>query len=212
MSIDHRFSIPSKYLIITFSLLGLLSRQFLSCETGNCFSIYRAYTIQSNILVFLWLLLVILWKDHTTRSKFIKGKIHGAITLYITITWIVFMIALEPIYNPTGFELFPTIVNHYITPISFILDWYLFDDGIEYQWNWIIQWLSYPIFYLIFSQIMGRISGTYLYFFLNLPELGWFTFLLSVMSLLLFFILVGSFYILLVRYRYKKTGKVSNPI
>jgi hypothetical protein len=102
---------------------------------------------------------------------------------------------LERLYNPDGIDLYLSIISHYITPLAFVLDWYLTEERGSYQWRYAIHWLLYPVCYLLFSQIYGRLTGSYLYPFLNQPALGWGGLAIWVAGLFCFFILLGCIYI-----------------
>ncbi len=190
---------------IIFVIIGWINifiDQYLSCTGINgCMFMYRTFTIQSNLLVILWLTLAVLLGDLTERedermSK-LKGPIRTAITVYISVTFIVFVTLLEKYYNPTGLEELTNIIEHYIIPLYFIIDW-VFTEYKELDMKNIAYFLIYPLLYLLFNQILGYYDHKYIYPFLNLPVLGLTAFIIWVIILLLVFVIISYIYIRLI--------------
>ena len=76
-----------------------------------------------------------------------------------------------------------------------MIDWLLFEKRQTYQWNYALQWLVYPVGYLVYSQVYGKITGRYLYPFLNVPVIGWGGLAIRVALLVVFFVALGCTYI-----------------
>lgn len=150
------------------------------------------YTIQSNLLVLIWLTIAIFLQEKYKTCWFFSGVIRGAITLYITVTFIIFALLLAPLYHPTGMDAYTNLSLHYIIPIAFLVDWVLTEMYHGYQWKYTLLWLSYPIFYLILTLILGSITGYYIYPFLDLNAMGTEFFVIVCIILTAFFILLGS--------------------
>jgi hypothetical protein len=191
-----RFVIGSR---IFFTIIGWLALiiSFSRACTGEfgCWFIIRTYTIQTNFIALVWLTLALYWKDHAETAviqklKLIKGNLRTAITVYVTITWLVFMVLLQIYYTPTGMEFFTNIMLHYVTPMFFIFDWYNTNEvALEYKFS--IFWLIYPITYLIFNTFMGSITGTYIYYFLD-PTRGLIEWMIWISIITLLFLGIGS--------------------
>ena len=156
--------------------------------------IYRYFTMQTNLLVVIWLILAIIWSSNPKKMKKLMGKLKGAITLYITVTFLVFAVVLSPLYHPPGLEGVLNLMLHYIIPAGFIIDW-LMTEGNNYQWSFIPYWFCYPIGYLIFALIHGGTTDDYLYPFLNLEVLGFDGLMIRVILLIAFFTGLSSVYI-----------------
>ncbi|MHA2129097.1 MAG: Pr6Pr family membrane protein [Promethearchaeota archaeon] len=136
------------------------------------FNGFKSFSMQTNLMVTIWFTLAILWHKKPSLLEKITGPLKGAFTLYITITFIFFAVLLSPLYQPTGFAAFSNLVFHYITPIAFMVDWALTEIKVRYQWKHLRYWIIYPIGYLLFAFIHGTFTGQYLYYFLNISELG----------------------------------------
>ena len=156
--------------------------------------IYRYFTNQTNLLVVIWLVLAIIWSSDPNKMKKLMGKVKGAITVYITVTFIIFAIVLSPLYHPSGIEGIINLMLHYIIPVAFIFDWIITEDNM-YKWKFIPHWLIYPICYLVFALFHGATTGDFIYPFLNHGALGTSGLVISVTLLIFFFIGLSSIYI-----------------
>ena len=123
------------------------------------------FTIQSNILVALCLMLFI-FAPLENRSKCL---IRGTSLLAITLTGLVYNFVLYNIFldwGTVGYT-FSRIITHVVAPLGFLLDWILFDRHSVMKVKDILIWLIYPIVYaLIFIYIDYRYSFS-IYFFLS---------------------------------------------
>ena len=167
------------------------------------FNSFIAFTMQTNLFVAIWLTLAVLWHNKPETLKKITGPLKGALTLYITITFIFFAVLLSPFYQPTGFAAFSNLVLHYITPIAFIVDWILTETKLRYKWSYMLYWILYPIGYLVFVFIRGMFTGNYIYYFLDITALGIFMYVVFVSILLAAGLVLGSLYIGINRKRTK---------
>ena len=170
---------------------------------GNVGFMFSTYTIQSNTMVLVWLSIAVLFQEKNRDHWFFSKIIRGAITLYITITFIIFAILLSPYYHPTGIEQYNNINLHYLVPIAFIVDWFLTEMDREYSWKYIVIWLAYPVFYLGFTLILGYLTNTYIYYFIDLNVLGIHLFIGICVILAGAFLSLGALYVFL----NKKLGK-----
>ena len=162
------------------------------------FGSYRYFTMQTNLFVVLWLTFALIWRNDPENLSKIMGIIKGGITLYITVTFIVFAVVLSPYYQPTGIEAFLNLMTHYLLPLAFIGDWILTENN-DYEWRFIPFWFVYPILYLCFAVINGLTTGNYLYPFLDLGGLGETVFIVNVIVLVFFFTFLFSSYILIAK-------------
>ena len=166
------------------------------------FNSFKAFTIQTNFMVTVWLTLAILWHNKPETLEKITGPLKGALTVYITITFIFFAVLLSPFYQPTGFAAFSNIVFHYITPIAFIIDWILTENKVRYKWKYLLYWiLTYPVFYQAFVFIHGTFTGNYIYYFFDINALGILGVALFVSIIFTTGIVLGCLYIAINRKR-----------
>lgn len=169
--------------------------------TLDWFSSFKAFIMQTNLIVTIWFTLAILWYNKPETLDKISGPLKGAFTLYITITFVFFAIFLSSFYQPTGFAAFSNLVLHYITPIAFIVDWILTEIKVQYKWKYLLFWIAYPLCYIIFAVIHGTITGNYLYYFFDISALGILGFVFFISILIAIGIALGCLYIAINRKR-----------
>jgi hypothetical protein len=175
---------------------------------ADFFGGFAYFTIQSNIMVFSWWLLAIIRRNNPDSLQKIMGKIRGGITMYISVTFAVFALVLGWYYEPgTTIAVFTNICLHYFLPSVFILDWFLTEKN-RYSWNFIKNWIIFPIFYLIFALIYGATTGIILYFFLDYNEFGVGLFALIILGLVLVFLAFSCILIAITM----KRNKISNKL
>ena len=207
ITLSSKIILIYRLIVLALTLFTIIASWSISAiESGLPFiwlNSFRYYTMQTNIMVSVWLILAIVWHNKPESLKKISGPLKGAFTLYITTTFIFFAILLAPFYQPTGFAAFTNIVLHYLTPIAFIVDWILTETKTKYKWNYLPYWTIYPLSYLLFSFIHGSFTGDYIYPFLNINLLGIPGYIISVSALVGVGIGLGSIYIAINRKRAK---------
>lgn len=169
------------------------------------FNSFKAFTIQTNFLVTIWLTLAILWHKKPETLEKITGLLKGALTVYITITFIFYAILLAPFFPPpTGWAAFTNLVFHYITPIAFIVDWILTENKLRYKWKYLPYWsFIYPVCYLAFIFIHGALTGSFIYYFFDINALGILMVAIFVLIIITTGIVLGCVYIAINRKRTK---------
>jgi hypothetical protein len=160
---------------------------------------FSHFTVQSNLLVALWLSLALWRKKLPGESIVQRPVVRGAVTVYITVTYLIYGLVLASSWMPTNWEHLYSNLNHYIVPLAFILDWFLFEDKRNYHWVFMPYWMIYPIAYLVYTQVFGTLTGNYMYFFLDRARLGWGGLAGKVGLLTLFFLALEAVYILVNR-------------
>jgi hypothetical protein len=201
---EGKVSEPQKWLlnvwvvrIIRIVILGFSWSSFIiTFALGGDFGFtFSTYTYQSNLMVLIWLTLAVILQERNSDHWFFSEKIRGAITLYITVTFIIFAILLAPLYHPTGIAAYQNLVLHYLIPVAFILDWVLTESRRDYNWTYIIYWLVYPLCYLVFSIIREAITHESIYYFLSMSEYGVPIFIAICFGLAGFFLGLGALYV-----------------
>jgi len=149
--------------------------------------------------VVIWFTVAVFYWKREKEHLLLKPKIKGAFTLYITATFVIYAVLLNGLWKPEGMNLYVSIITHYIIPVAFIIDWILTERKgnrkQSYKWSYAIHWLLYPLCYLVYNQIYGKLTDLYLYPFLNYPKIGWSGLVIRVIILSVFFIIFGCIYI-----------------
>lgn len=166
------------------------------------------YTIQSNFLCFIFFAVLIIKNVYELINKGVKGStsfifhIKGAVTLSITVTFIIYHFILVPrfIHSSANYSIFnwQNILVHYFVPIAVLLDWLIFDEKLNFRWFDPILWLVFPVFYLIFVLLRAKlgsaiaiVKSNYPYFFIDVDMIGWINVLKNVCFLIIGFLFIG---------------------
>lgn len=167
------------------------------------FNSLTLFTIQTNLLVILWGLSMVSYSLGYKRTFLLSDSIRGAILVYISATFLVFILYLRNVFDLSGYRYIIHISTHYIIPLSYILDWFLTQKGRSYSWKNPFYWLSYPLVFLIFHIIYAYSFDGYIYPFLDIRSIGGALFSLSICGGILLFLLLGFFYTFINRYLQK---------
>ncbi|MFI7578635.1 Pr6Pr family membrane protein [Micromonospora sp. NPDC049497] len=137
------------------------------------------FTIQSNVAVGLfagyacWLA----WRDRPEPPAALKG----AVTLYITITGVVYHLVLANPASPFAMpqpdralgEALGNQFLHTVVPLLAVADWALFDRRGRLRPRYAAWWLAFPLGYLGFALVRGLVVDRYPYPFIDAGELGY---------------------------------------
>jgi hypothetical protein len=210
---------PSPVVLAVFSALGAASAftgvamLFLVEHRGPDEFVY--FTVQSNLLVgfcFLWAAIA---RCVPRRLAQPQAFLRGAVTLYITVTFLVFHFVLA---NPSsgfgdGSDQFGTVQNvllHTVTPLLALLDWLLV--GVERpRWRWAAAWLTYPVAYLAFVLVRGVIVHRYPYPFLDVKSIGYGQVAIAAAVLFVVFWLLGLLVVTIGRLGRRTPSRVPAP-
>lgn len=141
---------------------------------------FRYFTLQTNLFVavYFWFLTL----TNQKQSRWLETLL-GGITIYISITFIVFALLLQGTWNPTGWGAVGNVFNHYLSPIAVILYVLYHRQHFAFSRNHMLLWLIYPITYLIFAMIHGITKEDYLYFFFDVKDVGWLFFSMTILGI-----------------------------
>ncbi|MDP4142861.1 MAG: Pr6Pr family membrane protein [Bacillota bacterium] len=194
------------YFRLFFGVLGLMGIMFMLINgtigkagmdllwtVENCFSMF---TTQSNAMVSILFIMLFLYRDKE-KPAFLQAHVKGAVTLYITVTGIIFNLFLRNLIHPQGVDVYSNLILHYIMPAAAIADWIFGYNKGDFRWKYALYWLSYPVTYLIFTLIRGRFTTFYPYPFINAANLGYLGVIRNSILLSIFFILLGMIYIII---------------
>jgi len=147
-------------------------------------STFKYFTILSNLFVVVYFGLIYFLKME--RYPFFN-RMFGGVVVYITITFIVFAVALQATWQPMGLAKIGTILNHYVTPILTIAFLVYYRDHYEFRKNDMFLWIVFPLVYGVFVIIHGAITSDYLYPFFEIDSIGVGNFILAFCSILVLF-------------------------
>ncbi|MFI5591621.1 Pr6Pr family membrane protein [Amycolatopsis sp. NPDC051758] len=153
------------------ALTGLVTQVVASAQdpAGRIANLLCFFTIDSNLLVTVTSALVALGVA--------RGRLFAVLWLDalvgITVTGIVYQVALAGLYELHGLSLFADTVLHKVTPILFVLGWLIAGPRGALTWRTVWWSLLYPLVWLAFTLPRGAITGFYPYPFVDAGALGY---------------------------------------
>lgn len=169
--------------LIIASIVGILIEMTsvaLDESILDAILILRYFTIQSNLLVCIYFVMMYLGIGKKYRNML------GGITVYIFVTFLIFHIMLSSIWEPTGIRAIANYLLHYITPVLTVSYVVYFRHEYTFHYRSILEWMIYPCFYLAFLFIHGILTNDYIYPFFDVNETG----LISVVFMTLFLVFI----------------------
>jgi hypothetical protein len=155
---------------------------------------FSFFTILTNTLVAIYFT-VVLFRIKRWYSAEGKPGVLTAITIYITIVGLVYQIILRSTWHPTGLQMIVDELLHTIIPIMVIIYWYIFEKKHSVKYDQILKWLIYPLIYLVFILIRGKLSGFYPYPFVDVGNLGLSRVMLNSAVLIIVFAALSAIFI-----------------
>ena len=159
--------------IALFGLTAIVSTFFDTATraTINPFNFFGFFTMQSNIILVIVLLVAAGVTLSGRRQSSGLVLVRGCATTYIVITGVVYSILLAG--QEGGVTLaWANSALHVVLPLYAALDWVIFSDRPALPWNKIWVALIYPVVWIIVVLIRGATDGWVPYPFLN-PAQGY---------------------------------------
>ncbi|TRD11733.1 hypothetical protein FGU71_07545 [Erythrobacter insulae] len=116
----------------------------------------------------------------------------AALATALTVIALVYWGLLSGQHHPVGFDRITNQAHHTIVPAATIAWWLRFTPRAAAIRPMIPAIMIPPLSYGAFAFGLGELTGFYAYFFLDLPMLGWGSFLLNNALLALFFGCLGA--------------------
>ncbi|MCI0426198.1 MAG: Pr6Pr family membrane protein [Actinobacteria bacterium] len=153
-------------------------------------NLFFYFTILSNTLAAVLLAGEAIWPEWMGRN----ANYRGAVTVYMTITGLVYALLLAPLNIDVGdYAPWANFVHHNLAPAALLIDWLLFPPRQRLDRRAPMVWLVFPVVYFTFSLIRGSATGFFPYPFLDLDLQGVGGVLVYAIVILAVFIGVGWF-------------------
>jgi hypothetical protein len=138
-------------------------------SAGNFFSFF---TIQSNILAALLLAATAVVR-HAERTALFDA-VRGAVTLYITITGVVFALLLSGHQESLDTHIaWVNFVVHKLIPVACLADWLIDPPRHRLPMRTAVIWLAYPLAWFVYTLGRGPSANWYPYPFVDVDKLGY---------------------------------------
>lgn len=154
-------------LITLVAFLGVLIDMSGQRSLLSAFKLLNFFTIQSNILVFVIMLLVVLNRFSRRSQPTYLVFLSGGASLWIILTGVIFHFMLSGIYKPDGIQIISNMILHYVTPTLMAIYYFGFIDKKVINMKYPLLWALYPIIYGLGCVIRGLFDGFYPYWFFN---------------------------------------------
>jgi hypothetical protein len=174
-----------RLLLVGICTTGIILNFSLAGWGSGALELLSYYTIQSNILVWLFFvgLIAYTWR-HKGQTPVAPSyhTVKGAVMVCVTLTFLVYHFVLSPTMfsmEARSYAISPAnLLVHYVVPLMAIADWLLFDKKGSFKKLDPLKWAAIPLVYLAFALVRAQfasfsISGSrYPYFFIDIDRYG----------------------------------------
>ena len=159
------------WITIAFRLyLRITEYDFSAFESTVQFFSY--FTILTNLFVIIYCTNQLLKSKEKNTSLLNKPETLTALNVFILIVALVYHIVLKPLWNPEGIQMIVSEICHTVIPLGTLILWIISKNKGQVKLKSLLQWLLYPLIYIVFVLIRGSFSNFYPYPFLDVQTLG----------------------------------------
>jgi hypothetical protein len=131
---------------------------------------FSYFTTQSNLLVLAAALPLVRRPDHDGRWWRV---VRLASLLGITVTGLVYVVVLAPLYDPQGVHAWTNAGQHYLSPVLVVVGWILLGPRPRITGAVLGRALVWPVAWVGYTLVHGAATGWYPYDFLDVGALGY---------------------------------------
>jgi len=168
--------------------LGLIVANATDSLTA-VFNFFSYFTILTNILVAAVLTVPLLGSD---AARLASASVRSATAVYIAIVGSVYVLVLQDLWNPQGWQALADVLLHKVVPVLYIAYWCAFVQKTSLGWRDIPRWQIYPLLYFVYAVARGWLTGWYAYPFIDVSQLGFARVLLNAAGLVAVFVLSSA--------------------
>jgi hypothetical protein len=156
--------------VIQVEVAANATARFFDRPIERALNVFAFFTIQSNLIVGVTSLLLALNPDRRS-TVFRVARLTGLVA--ITITFIVFHVALAHLFEFERWALVADRILHGIVPILAVVGWLMYGPR-GHTSRRILWWsLAFPVAWCAFTLIRGALIGWYPYPFIDVERLGY---------------------------------------
>ena len=160
---------PYVRLATAVAIIVALTAQFqLAIDRGNFVktNFFSYFTVESNIAA-VFVLLALEFRTGSRLERFAIA-IRPAVTLYMTMTGVIYAVLLAPASADVGLTAqWVDVIVHENGPLVVFADWVLAPPDRRPTLRDVRAWLVFPVVYVVYSLIRGPIADWYPYPFLD---------------------------------------------
>jgi len=177
---------------------GLILQFYLSAKLINEYSrgqnilhYFSYFTIITNLLVAFASTAALVKSPSRFTAYLVDFRVVSAITLYIIFVSVIYHIALSSVWNPQGLQLLADNLLHYVSPAMFAFYWIIIIRNKKLSMSEAFWWLIYPMAYFAYAILLGKMTGFYPYYFINVKHIGYVKLGANFIWLLMTFLVMG---------------------
>ncbi len=134
---------------------------------ATLWSMARYFTILTNLA-----LAVTFTGVAAGRPGFGAPSLLGGVTLAILLVGVIFSLLLSDAFHPDGIEHLSNFLMHYVAPVLTPLFWLAFAQKGRLRLRDPLIWAAFPLTYLGYALLRGRVDGHYPYAFMDVALIG----------------------------------------
>ena len=169
---------------------------------GRVFDLLSYFTIWSQIVVAITFFA--LYKNQARKDRFTTLLLPTALMM-ITITGIMFYALIYPVSPPVGANIVPSFVSHAVVPIISVLTWIAYGPRGFVKIKAIPTYFIIPIIWVVLTHVRGLINGQYPYAVLDVTDIGYTWFFITIVAIIIFGIVLAFIYVAIDKFRAKSS-------
>ncbi|MDR2253561.1 MAG: Pr6Pr family membrane protein [Bifidobacteriaceae bacterium] len=173
MVISQRYAaLAFRLVAVVLIVTGLVRLAGFFGEDGPVWTTFVFYTTQSNVLVLVWMIAMIVVTVRDIVRDGPRGlaapwpRLGAVVMMAITVTMLIYLVVLAPsafIQAGDGYQPFTLTDDlvHIVTPCLAIADWFLFSPPGRLRWWDPLTWAIPPYAYLLWAFIRAGLGGDF---------------------------------------------------
>ena len=156
--------------LLALAAIVAQAHETIVVKQGSAANFFSYFTIHSNLLAITVLLWAAWWSG---SAPVLRDVLRGAATLYLSITGVVYSVLLAE--EEARLQLiipWVDVVLHRLTPLVMIIDWLVNPPAVAPARRHALQWMIYPLAFMVYTVIRGPLVGWYPYPFLDPARVG----------------------------------------
>ena len=181
-------------LVVQLVATARLHSGFFDSRAGRIVNMFCFFTIQSNIIGVVTLLLVLASRGGE-RPRALE-LLRGAAAVYLSVTFIVVIVLLSNV--DVGLQLpWVDVVLHKVFPVIVVADWLLDPPHHRLDIRDTVYWLIYPAIWVAFTLVRGASDRWYPYPFLDPANGGYGSVAIAIVGVLVGFLVLSALFVAL---------------
>ena len=157
-------------LVVQVSVSAQLKGTQFTSTASLVFNVFCYFTVQSNIIVGATSMLLAV-RPNRSSTVFAAFRLTGLVA--ITITGVVFHVALAPLQDLRGAAAVADTLLHTVVPVLAVSSWLAFGPRRLVSWRVAGLAVLFPLCWVVFALIRGALIDFYAYPFIDVGELGY---------------------------------------